>query len=221
MKRSSLFLGAALALFWAASVKAGVITSASKFTLPGFSTGTLGPLGVTPAPNNDNSVPAGPNTIPVNVFFNSPGGMEIEFKVTDSGGVTEYRLPQTLINNSKQTWKGFRFELGFGTGADFVRAGSNGGLDFDVPGLDPAPFSSAFPNLTSQADLLLWTGGNVPSIGVAAFGLSIDVPDGVGRFTLRQTPLTAAAATPEPAASALLGTGLVVLATVLRRRRRG
>ena len=50
------------------TVDAAVITSAATVTLPPFSTGTLGPLGATPAPNNDNATAASPNLIPQTVF---------------------------------------------------------------------------------------------------------------------------------------------------------
>jgi uncharacterized protein (TIGR03382 family) len=205
---------------------AGVITGVASVDLPEFSTGSIGPVGANPAPNNDNTAAASANTVPYSIFFNSPGYAEAEFVVQTSGGTTEYFVTQNLVNNSGQTWTGFLFELGFGTGSSFLRAATGALLDFDLPGADPEPFSSVFTLLDHHVETLAWSGGAAPSIGVAAFRLSVDVPDGleswnpaeVNRFTLRQTPLTAPAA-PEPTGIALAVAALPWLAVLLRRRR--
>src|SRR6266568_2833669 len=89
-----------------ADASAGVITSAATFKLPGFSTGILGPLGFTPAPNNDNAPSASQNVINSTFFFNS-GGLgiaDLEFNVGNSAGTTEYRFTQAFINNTGQAW---------------------------------------------------------------------------------------------------------------------
>ena len=211
-----------------APATAGTITSVASFSLPGFSTGTLGPVGATPAPNNDNVAGASPNVIPYSIFYNA-GGLgitDVEFVVTESGGTTEYRITQTLINNTGTPWTGFRYELGFGTGASFVRSGVADFLDFDAPDRDPAPTSNVYSTLLHDSNLLEWTGGLTPSIGVLIQAFQIDVPDGLAgfnpsgqnRFTLRQFALTAAPV-PEPAAFGLFGAGLLLVA--LRRRKAG
>ena len=208
------------------TARAGIITSASDVNLPGFSTGSVGPIGANPAPNNDNAAAQSANTIPYSIFFNSPGFAEVEYVVANSGGTTEYFISQNLIvNNSGVAWAGFRFELGFGTGSDFVRAPSGIALDFDLPGADPAPFSSVFTNVNHQANVITWGGGTVPFIGPVAFRLSIDVPDGLdawgpaglNRFTLRQTPLTAETVIPEP--SSILLSAAAALALLIPKRR--
>jgi hypothetical protein len=79
----------------------------------------VGAVGNTPAPNNDNHQGASPNGIPNSFFFNTPGMLETEFALTNSGATTEYRLTQSFFNNTDTTWAGFRFELGFGTGTNF------------------------------------------------------------------------------------------------------
>jgi len=208
------------------TVNAATIQTVSTVSLPGGSTGSVGNLGANPAPNNDNATGASPNTIPYTIFHNALGTMEVEFIAPDSGGTTEYLFTQTFINNTGQVWTGFEFELGYGLGDAFVRSGADDGLDFDLPGADPAPTASQFASLLHESDRILWTGGSVASIGVLALTFSIDVPDnlagfnpsGLDRFTLRQTPIIAAQEVPEPSSLLLLAAGALGL---MGWRRRG
>lgn len=211
----------------AAEAAAAVIASVGATVLPGGSTGTIGPVGATPAPNNDDAGAANPNVVPYTVFYNAPGTVDVEFNLAASGGTTEYRITQTLINNTGAAWTGFHYELGFGTGADFVRSTAGDGLDFDVPGGDPAPASSAFAAFALGSDTLDWSGGTVPSVGALLQGLAIDVPDGLSafdpagrnRFTLRQVPTAGSTAVPEPGSLAVLGAALGALLAGRRRSR--
>lgn len=213
------FPGAVVALCLAGPVQAGIITSVTTVSLPGGSTGTVGPVGATPAPNNDNTAAASPNTVPYSIFFNTFGPMQVEFATNDSGGTTEYRFTQTFVNNTGQAWTGFVFELGFGLGAAFTPSGAADGLDFDWSDADPAPTASLFSTLSHQGDRIEWSGGSVPSIGALAFTFAIDVsdglaafnPNGVNRFTLRQTPIAATLVVPEPSSLLLLGIGIIAL----------
>ena len=221
-------LGAGLlALAGTAPAAASVITGVGASIFPGASTGTIGPVGATPAPNNDNAA-ASPNVIPYSVFFNTMGVLDVEFTLANSGGTTEYLFSQTLVNNTGTAWSGFRYELGFGTGAGFVASTLGDGLDFDAPDGDPAPTSNAFAVLDLDADLLDWSDGAVASLGTLLQTLSIDLPDnlaafhpgGQNSFTLRQRPIAADAGTvlPEPGGLGLL-LGVVLGGLALRRRR--
>src|SRR5687768_8582524 len=116
--------------------EAATIASVATFSTPGFSTGSVGPVGSTPSPNNDNEMIPSPNVIPYSVFFNTLGTLETEFVVENSGASTEYRFTQTFINNTGVLWTGFLFELGFGTGATFTRSTISDELDFDTPDRD-------------------------------------------------------------------------------------
>jgi hypothetical protein len=216
---------AVLALGLIGSAQAGVITSITTSLLPGSSTGTIGPIGATPAPNNDNTAAASPNTVPYNIFFNTLGPMQVEFATNGSGSTTEYRFTQTFINNTGQVWTGFAFELGFGLGAAFTPSGATDGLDFDWPDTDPAPTASLFATLSHQSDRIEWSGGSVPSIGVLTFTFAIDVPDDLAAFnpnqlnlfTLRQTPIVDTLVVPEPSSLLLLGTGILALFSQRRK----
>jgi hypothetical protein len=220
-------VGSMLALAHATAARAGIIT-AGDVRLPPFSTGSVGPFGANPAPNNNNAAAQSANMISYSIFFNSPGFAEVEYVTGDSGGTTEYFISQNLlVNNSGVVWAGFRFELGFGTDSDFVRAPAGVALDFDVPDADPAPFSSVFTNIDHQPNVITWSGGTVPFVRPVAFRLSIDVPDGLDtwhpqglrRFTLRQTPLTAETAIPEPSSILLTAAALLPLLMLTCKRR--
>lgn len=215
---------ASFAALFASGAPAATISSAATVALPGFSTGTIGPLGATPAPNNDNTVAASPNAIPYSVFFNTLGPLEVEFTTSNSGGTTEYTFTQNFVNNTGQAWTGFAFELGYGLHQAFTASSGADGLDFDTPGADPAPFASLFTTLVHLDDRIGWSGGSVPSIGSVVLTFSVDVPDNLAafhpdqasRFTLRQTPLVA---TPVSAPPSLLLLGWGVLALMPWRRR--
>ncbi len=208
---------------------AATITSINEFSLPGFSTGSL-TFSLVSAPNNDNTASASPNTFATGasgIFLNAGGFglLDYEFNLADSGGTTEYFFTTNVVNNTGIAWDDFHFQLGFGTGPNFVPVSAGFGLDFDTPEGDPAPTSSVFSILNHQPNLVEWSGGTVNYLGggvggpfSVALSLSIDIPDGlaalhpqgVNRFTLRSFPT--AQQVPEPMTAALIGLGLACLA---------
>ena len=211
-----------------------MITDINEFILPGFSTGSM-TFSPAVAPNNDNTAVPSPNTVAnpgFGIFLNAGGFgiLDYEFDLDNSGGTSETFFTTNMVNNTGVAWNDFHFQLGFGTGSQFVPVGAGLGLDFDTPDGDPAPTSSVFFVLNHQANLVEWSGATVNYLGgpggppfSAAFSLSIDVPDGlaalhpqgVNRFTLRAFPT--AQQVPEPTTGALVVLGLACAA----RQRRG
>lgn len=218
-----LISAACLAFATISSAGAATISSITKLTLPGATTGSVGPVGATPAPNNDDSYGPSPNVIPYSLFVNSAGTMETEFALAQSGGTTEYRFTQTLFNNIPgAAWQGFKFELGFGTGADFTLSPLADLLMFDAFENNSTATANAFNLTVDEMKVIEWGGGKVSRFQSAVFSFAIDVPDdladlnpqGLNRFTLRQTPIVAGSApapAPEPATAMLFGLALVAV----------
>lgn len=196
---------------------AGTITGTSFAGGPGGTASA--PVIVSVSEGNDNQ-PGGPGgdnnvLVPLKVFT-SADVIDIEFEVRDSNpaGVTEYRVVESVDNDTGIDWTGYRMQLGFGTGSAFTASASGDGLDFDAPDYDPAPAhtSSAFPSVTVTENMLTFNSG-IQSSGAQSYTVRIDVPDGIDLFTLRQFPM----AIPEPASATLL-MGAVACALIRRRR---
>jgi hypothetical protein len=183
------------------AAQAGTIFSAQIFgseagTGPGLGTVDI-PVISSPSANNDNQAGGGgsDNNILVPIKrFDQVGYIDIVFNVISSGGTTEYKFFESVDNNTGLPWNSYTMQLGFGTGLAFNNTGgSNDGLDFDSPNFDLPPSSSVFANVSTAADLLVFSNG-LQSTGSETYQFRIDVPDGITTFTLRQTPV----AVPEP-----------------------
>jgi hypothetical protein len=216
----------------AADAGAAVITGIGT-TITNNQSGSIGPVGGVPvAPNNDNTSGDSANVVASNFFMKNTLPMDFEFKIENSGGTTEYRFTPSFFNidfAGAITWTQFSFELGFGTGAGFVRSGAGDGLDFDFG--DPSAFSPMFASVEHKADSLFFSGGSVGSIKPAAFFFAVDLPDNLQKFnpyelnyfTLRITPNGTPAPeptpVPEPGTMMLIGTGIAALVAKNRKRR--
>ena len=214
----------------AGTASAGTITGVQTFGLQDGTGPGLGTVSVvvvpTSNPDNDNQVggEATDNNISVPVKrFDKLGEIDIVFQIQPSGGVggvTEYKVFESVDNNTSINWSDYIMELGFGTGANFIPVPSGSGLDFDFPTFDSSPVSSAFSTVTPVGEnKLIFTDG-VQSTGSETYQFRIDVPDspisGVAfeSFTLRQTPI----GVPEPS-SVLLLLGAVACLGLYRKLR--
>lgn len=219
-------LAAASSLTIALTAHAGTITAPGRSLFPANSTGQVGPFGSTPAPNNDGSTVASPNRINYQVFANTNGTMDVEFLVTDSGGVTEYFVSQAWFNLTGQSWAGFHLELGFGVGSSFQRSGSGDFLSFDLDDVGPPAGSPRFGSVAIDFDTLDFSGGLVSGPAPLPMGFTIDVPDrlaswnpeGRNSFTLRQLPVLSAV--PEPGSASLFLIGALAMLGLRKQRRR-
>lgn len=208
---------ATLMIFNVALSQAGQITGFTPYAGINSVAGVI--IAVPVAPNNDDVAGISPNDLFVTQkHYVAIGAVDIVFDVVASGGVTEYSIREGVDNSTGLDWSDYRIELGFGVGADFVQSPSGDGLDFDAPSFNSPPdFTTFFSTVVEAEDELNATGGLFPSPGFStpSFRFSIDVPDGITEFTLRQFPIENLV--PEPTTAALLMISLVTLAC--RRRR--
>jgi len=200
---------------------AGTIAVAPAPVASGPGLGTVAvPAIVTASPDNDNVPAAGApdNNIFVPIKrFDHNGIIDIEFSVAPSNGVTEYQVFESVDNNTGLPWGLYTMQLGFGTGAAFVKSGAGDGLDFDAPTYDFPPTSSAMPIVgTPDEDTLVYSGG-VHSSGAESYVFRLDVPNlptvDFSKFTLRQFPRPV----PEPSTIALLGLAIAGFAAYRSR----
>ena len=175
-------------------------------------------------PNNDDVVGLSPNEVFVTQKnYVAVGPVDLTFSVINSGGTTEYAFKEGVYNGTPVNWVGYHLELGSGYDASFVKSLPGDGLDFDAPdynsGLvfDPAP-NFYFPSATATEDDIFAGGGVMPPTGFAGyFRFTVDVPDGITSFTIRQSPI--AATVPEPCTSLIAVFGLFGFALYRRGSR--
>jgi len=200
------------------SVQAGEITSITWFSGVASVAGEI--IGPLVDPNNDNVFGPSPNELLVTQKdYTAIGPVDLVFTVEPTGGTTEYIINEGVNNSTGLDWSGYRVELGFGVGADFVLSTPGDDLDFDSPDFDSGTdFSAFFTSVTENVDDIFATGGLFPNLMFTSpmFRFSIDVPDGITEFTLRQRPI--AAAVPEPSTALLACLGFAGM--LLRTRRK-
>ena len=210
---------AALAVSTGASLQAGEVTGFSWYSgVASVASTSISPPTV---PNNDDVAGPSPNTIFITQKdYVGIGPVDLVFDVTASGGVTEYLFIEGVFNNTGLNWSSYHIELGTGNGLGFAKSLPGDGLDFDSPDFNsPFNFNPApgfFPSVSVTEDDVFASGGVMPNLSFAGyFRFSVDVPDGITSFTVRQSPV----AVPEPSTWILGSLGLLGLAAFRRRRR--
>ena len=196
---------------------AGEITGFSWFSGVASVAGTT--FSPPSAPNNDDVAGTSPNSIFVTQKdYVAIGPVDLVFDVNDTGGVTEYHVIEGVQNSTGTDWGAYHIELGFGNGAGFVKSTAGDGLDFDAPDFNSDfffnPGPGYFPSVSVTEDDVYADGGVMPDFTFAGyFEFTIDVPDGITQFTIRQSPVAI------PAPTAALA-GLLGFAAVTARRHR-
>ncbi|MEM8945372.1 MAG: choice-of-anchor F family protein [Planctomycetota bacterium] len=204
-------------LLAASTLVAMPLASAGKIVSFDWTDGIVSIAGIEPpfdlTINNDDVVDDSPNVMEVRQKdFRGVEHIDIVFEVMNTDGVTEYSFIEGVQNSSGFDWESYHIQLGFGTGADFVLSTPGDGLDFDAPlynstiQFDPAPGFS-FPDVTIVSEDYIFADGGPGQPDTfynEPFVFSIDVPDGIDTFTLRQFPI---AVVPEPSVMILIALG--------------
>ena len=205
-----------LTLLPAIRLRAGQITNINWFSgVASVASTTFSPPS---APNNDDVAGASPNTVFVHQKnYVGIGPVDLMFGTLDTGGVTEYLMTESVFNNTGLNWGSYHIELGFGQGTGFVKSTPGDGLDFDAPDFNSPfffnPSPGFFPAETVTEDDIFAYGGVMPYLSFAGnFLFTVDVPDGITSFTIRQSPV----AVPEPSTCGLLALGSLALVRMRR-----
>jgi hypothetical protein len=213
MKLTRMLALVAGSLLLATSSDAGEITG---FT---WSSG-IASVGVQPivppvAPNNDDVIGVSPNEVFIpQKNYVGIGPVDIEFTVTNSGGVTEYHFREGVFNGTGIPWTDYHMQLGTGMGTAFLSSTPGDGLDFDFPELSSPVSMGPFTSVVVAEDSIDAYNGVVPPlVYVGYLHFHIDVRDGISSFTLRQYPTIDV---PEP--GSLLLSGMSVLGLLRRWR---
>jgi|GEM_PF-1691974 hypothetical protein len=165
--------------------------------------------------------------------------LDLVFQVIPSGGTTEYIAHLFVKNLTQKNWTGYRFELGFGTGENFIKSSLTDLLDFDSPTVQGQELPGAFipegagpifsmGNITNsskrldtidhRSNSLQFFEGLITPDELLGFSFNIDIPDGLpnNQFTLRQIPIAESQSIPENSSAlsflifGALGTGLLL-----------
>ena len=176
----------------ALAVQAQVVVAFDGASGPGLASMSFNNHG-TPLLGNDDVAGASPNWISVNQKdYSSVDYIDMSFVVGDIGIATcEYILTEGVNNGTGIEWTDYHIELGYGTGAGFVLSPPGDGLDFDAPDLNSPYDFGPFVSLTIGEDTIDAVGGTMPAGAFEVFAFPIDVPSGIGHFTIRQYPTIA------------------------------
>ena len=165
----------------------GVITAASL--VPGGSV-SVNPIVISSPDLNNDNVTSGPasNLLMIIGTFVDDGPIDIgfNFDVLDTGGITEYDVHLTLINDG--SLPGFSFNS-LALSLDGV---PNDGLDFDFDEptgtVPPEPATTTAPGVVSVLGEKLLTYTGPQGIDVESYSFHLDVPDGIDEFEVNVVP---------------------------------
>jgi hypothetical protein len=193
-------------LVMAACSRAGLIVDFPEIRGP---VGTADGQSITSTdPNNDN-VESSQNVLEFGtVSFLASQPIDVAVAVVNSGGTSEYQATLgQAVNDTGDTWIGFRLILGQGLEDDFAPftasfpdSDFDDTIDWDDPDQDRAPSSPQFPTLIRYEPFVLEAGGGIVGPGEFAEGqnLNLDIPDAASGspypFTIRLQPIVI----PEP-----------------------
>ncbi len=168
---------------------AAIVTAFGGASGPGLASMSFNNLG-TPSPGNDDFAGTSPNWIAVNQkAYDTVGYIDMVFIVLDDGSLTtEYILTEGVSNDTGIDWTDYHLELGFGTGTSFVISPPGDGLDFDWPDQNSPFVFTPFTTVNVNEDTIDCFGGVILAGSFYNFGFSIDVPEGITEFTVRQWP---------------------------------
>lgn len=149
--------------------------------------------------------------------------LDLVFQLAPSGGTTKYRTHLLVKNLTQSNWTGYRFELGFGTGENFIKSSLTDLLDFSTPTVQGQELPGRFISETDQpifsgvvvgnitnpskrldtidhrSNSLQFFEGLIAPKDLSGFNFSLDIPDGLpnNQFTLRQIPIAESQSIPE------------------------
>lgn len=228
----------------ASNVNAAYISSLERVFAPNGGSATAVPL-TTAEGNNNVNPPTNSNTLDINVTFDSPGPIDLEFQVisnqSPSDWDTEYSVRTLVRTNSEVGFGELKLTLGYRLTSnrnddltDFFTSPEQDGLDFDQEDFGTWPptsdtFSTQLSNF--EPDEITYSGGVIPADGLFyAQAFRLDIPFINANIPQFRPPLTSfplgyqfvlrlePTPVPVPAAFPLLASALVAIGFIARRR---
>jgi len=169
----------------------------------------------TTASNNFPTATPSSNSVTLPTTFTSVGSVDSVLQGANSAGTTEYLFTVTTLDNTLSPFSSLVFQIGTGTGANFVPLGLFGSPtqprfagDFAFPA--SIATSTHFGSTNQFPASLTFSGGSLAAGSSDRETFTLAVPDQGTTpflFTLRET---AAAASPVPEASSVISFGLLL-----------